>query len=68
MIIEIGDVKKNKARKVDARTSKTQTSMNSAGKPMNQIITTLNTVYLARHFHDQQGGIVCSILTISAVP
>jgi len=33
MMIEIDDVKKNEARKGDARTSTTQTSMNSAGKP-----------------------------------
>jgi len=33
LMIEIGDVKKDEARKGDARTSTTQTSMNSAGKP-----------------------------------
>jgi len=32
-MIEIGDVKKDGARKGDARTSTTQTLMNSAGKP-----------------------------------
>jgi len=31
-------------------------------------ITTLNTVYLARHFHGQKGGFVCSTLTISTLP
>ena len=35
---------------------------------MNQRITTLNTVDLARHFHAQKGGFVCSTLTISAFP
>ena len=33
IMIEIGDVKKDGARKGDARTSTTQTLMNSAGKP-----------------------------------
>jgi len=33
----------------------------------NQRITTLNTVYLAGHSHDQE-GFVCSTLTISALP
>jgi len=32
-MIEIGDVKKDEARKGDARTSTTQTSMNSYGEP-----------------------------------
>jgi len=33
MMIEISDVKKIRGPKGDARTSTTQTSMNSAGKP-----------------------------------
>jgi len=36
--------------------------------PVNQRITTLSTVYMARHLYDQKGGFVCSTLTISALP
>jgi len=35
---------------------------------MIQRIATLNSAYLARHFHGQKGGFVCSALTISALP
>jgi len=36
--------------------------------PVNQRITTLSTVYMARHLYDQKGGFACSTLTISALP
>ena len=52
MMIEIGDVKKNETRKDDARPLQHKLQWTVLENPMNQRITTLNTVYLARHFHD----------------
>jgi len=59
-MIEIGDVKKDGARKGDVRTSTTQTTMNSAGKLNDSKNYNTHTIYLARHFHGQKGGFVCS--------
>jgi len=68
MMIEIGDVEKTRPEGMMPGPLQHKLQWTVLENPMNQRITTLSTVCLARLFHDQKGFCVWYTLTIFAWP